>query len=620
MADRRDFWFLQAVTEGDLDDAFDGLERADRALSSDLGLTGITFGLDVEEHSPTPDLTVDVAPGAAYDADGQRCRVSSTQRLDLSVDYNGSPTTVTGGGNSKIVSIFLFFERELDDPQIDGNSVQVYFVRNESFDWKIVQGSEAVSPTAPGLESDKILLADVTLTFGQTQILNASIDMSRAQDAFKISAGALEVAVGTPEESDQAILTLLEGHISGTSNKHPATAIDYAGGAAWADGTTNPAATVEAQLDKVLTDLGAGSGTAKIASPGNNFPAWGITIPAGTLATHLTYLAAAAYHGYDGGANWADGSANGNGSVEATLDNIFSSLAGATGNDGAGKIGAKAIAGSPDSFSAGSVRSQLDALLTAVNARGRIASAETITGAWVHNGVAGDTNAALQTTAVPTSRKLLWAFNLGATVKGRMYARAVSASYPYGFELTVNAAWNGTNWQADDTGAAAKLFSWEGTLLTVFTGDDTKIVQRRKNSTGSAWSETSWDTADFAIGLGNPAATAATFAKNLLVPKLSPKAWGIVSTDGGGGVSIVEGVGLASVSIVSGDIRVTLRNAFKSANWHSEVNSRKATQPWANGHSHTTTTFDIRTSDNTPVQVSASSNALEIGFACFGEQ
>lgn len=46
-----------------------------------------------------------------------------------------------------------------------------------------------------------------------------------------------------------------------------AQGITYGGGPAWADGTTNPAASVEAQLDKILTDLGSGSGTAKIAGP-----------------------------------------------------------------------------------------------------------------------------------------------------------------------------------------------------------------------------------------------------------------------------------------------------------------------------------------------------------------
>ncbi|MCG8433737.1 MAG: hypothetical protein MJA83_06880, partial [Gammaproteobacteria bacterium] len=113
---------------------------------------------------------------------------------------------------------------------------------------------------------DKILLADITLSFGTTQILNGDISTSRRQDAFVLSAGALSVNTGTPEESDQAILTELNNHITGVSNLHPALAVDYAGGPAWHDGTTNPAATAEAQFDKIITDLVDAAGSDRIGA------------------------------------------------------------------------------------------------------------------------------------------------------------------------------------------------------------------------------------------------------------------------------------------------------------------------------------------------------------------
>lgn len=51
----------------------------------------------------------------------------------------------------------------------------------------------------------------------------------------------------------------------------PAADIDYGGGNAWADGTTNPAVTVEAQLDKIINVLaavggGGGDGASKVGS------------------------------------------------------------------------------------------------------------------------------------------------------------------------------------------------------------------------------------------------------------------------------------------------------------------------------------------------------------------
>lgn len=43
-----------------------------------------------------------------------------------------------------------------------------------------------------------------------------------------------------------------------------ASLVQYGGGGAWADGTTNPATTVEGQLDKNITDLAGAAGSAKI--------------------------------------------------------------------------------------------------------------------------------------------------------------------------------------------------------------------------------------------------------------------------------------------------------------------------------------------------------------------
>lgn len=56
----------------------------------------------------------------------------------------------------------------------------------------------------------------------------------------------------------------------------------YAGGPAWADGTTNPATSVEAQLDKIVTDLAGATGTAKIQGT-----ALGAELAVGTLAAQL---------------------------------------------------------------------------------------------------------------------------------------------------------------------------------------------------------------------------------------------------------------------------------------------------------------------------------------------
>lgn len=65
----------------------------------------------------------------------------------------------------------------------------------------------------------------------------------------------------------------------------------YSGGPNWADATTNPSNTVEGQLDKIVSDLASGAGTAKIngnalaaTPPGND------AVGGGTLAAQLQVL------------------------------------------------------------------------------------------------------------------------------------------------------------------------------------------------------------------------------------------------------------------------------------------------------------------------------------------
>src|SRR5690606_38829407 len=154
------------------------------------------------------------------------------------------------------------------DPRVDGNSLTDFFRRDESFQFIVAQGAEAPAGTAlpPPLRSDAILLADVTRTFGQTQILNANISTARRQDALVAGGSPRSLRRGRTLEALSDLLTFLNAHVSGTADRHPATAVDYAGGGNWANGTTNPATTVEGQLDKIIADLAATSGAPKVGA------------------------------------------------------------------------------------------------------------------------------------------------------------------------------------------------------------------------------------------------------------------------------------------------------------------------------------------------------------------
>ncbi len=232
MAERRDYYFGQLVTEDELDDGFAGLEQADRDLAVDLGLIGVTTGMTVSQHTPQ-NLTVDVSGGQGYDQDGQRLNIASTQVVDVSTDSSAVATTVAVAGNEKWVSLFVKFARALSDPRLDGNNVTVYFVREETFEIERVQGAEAPIGTAtrPALGADKILIADVQRTNGQTQILTANISTTRKQWAFQATAGAHSVAAGTPEEAIAAVLTHHNNHVVDTTQAHDINSIGFGNGA-----------------------------------------------------------------------------------------------------------------------------------------------------------------------------------------------------------------------------------------------------------------------------------------------------------------------------------------------------------------------------------------------------
>lgn len=278
---RFNFFFRQKVTEAELDAAFDACEQAFFQWALDNGVVGITAGADVAQNAGTPNLTVDVSgPASIYDQSGQRINWTGTQDVDCSVDENSNPTAVTTPGNEKYLTLFAKFVRSLSDARLDGEGNSVFFNRAESFVINVAQGAESAAPaTPPILRADEILLADIKLVFGQTQILNADISTTRRQWAIKTTGISPGIGVGTVEEAIQLLAT--------------SSSLEYGGGPAWHDGTTNPATTVEAQLDKIVAELAdettyGNGGADKVGNDAiSSFPA---NRAAGSVRDHLVAL------------------------------------------------------------------------------------------------------------------------------------------------------------------------------------------------------------------------------------------------------------------------------------------------------------------------------------------
>lgn len=415
--DRVDWYFRQLVTEAELDGAFDKVETADQNQNKDSGAVGVMSGLTVEE-SAVPDLNVIVAVGTAYGKQGRRVRVAAQQTLDVSQDFNSVTTTVATPGNAKWISVFLKADRTLSDPRVDGNSATVYFQRAETFGFKVVQSAEAPVPTKPALEADHILLVDIIRLEGQTTIQNAYLSASRREEQYVVTGTPHALQDGTTKEAFTALLGWLNDHLNDPA-AHPAADVDYDGGNAWADGTANPATTVEAQLDKIVADLtNAGAGTSGVQKIGvEDITQGGFTISAGTLWSALDTLV-----------DW--------------INQLDTQAVKITGN--------QTIAGIK-TFATGII-SQAQILLNTTP----------------------DTTAMVDGNDTPTSYKLIFQFRLDANTKFRLYVVNTGGANTGAILVSLNARWvSGTTWNRDSVGTSRKV------MLAVLTQDG--IVLRRYN-------------------------------------------------------------------------------------------------------------------------------------------
>lgn len=297
MSDRFDFYYRQKVTEAELDGAFSAAERAERSLASDLGFVGIAQGLAVAQQI-SANMTVQVVgPGVAYDQTGQRITIPSTQTLNCAVDEDSLNTAVVTGGNSRILSVFIEFDRVLTDPRIDGNSATVYFSRAESFQLHVAAGVEGAVPTPPALRSDQILLADITLAFGQSTIVNANISTARREWMFKTS-GAVTIAHGTAEEAIAAFVAAfsadalaLSNHLADPTDAHDASAISTIAAGNLAS-TNVQAALNELDTEKLALTGGTLSGPINMGAQNisNVNGVSGVTVVGSTSVTGATFL------------------------------------------------------------------------------------------------------------------------------------------------------------------------------------------------------------------------------------------------------------------------------------------------------------------------------------------
>lgn len=173
---RLGFYFDQTVQDDDLILLQDQVEGADQNIVKDWLGAGILSGLEVTANNPA-DLAVKILPGTGYDDYGRRVYVPATQTSDLTAQV---PATA---GNERWVTVVARFSRNNWDQRYDGAGQQVYYRQDESFTIAVLAAAEAAAGNAvkPAAAVGDIILADVLLAYGQTQIQAANIDSARRQ-------------------------------------------------------------------------------------------------------------------------------------------------------------------------------------------------------------------------------------------------------------------------------------------------------------------------------------------------------------------------------------------------------------------------------------------------------
>lgn len=278
---------------------------------------------------------------------------------------------------------------------------------------------------------------------------------------------------------EQIVAHALWDHINRTAHAHPATAIDYAGGPNWLDGTTNPAANVDATFDSIINDLiaqtAAHSGGHKIGAALTN----SVTFPS------LVYLSLAA------------------GTVKSQIDTLLvdqdNHLQGLhlTGNrHPAGDVDYGGGPSSPvsvlSSLPPQTVEAIIDSLINILGNRATGAGFLNYPNIWSviqHLSNTHDSTPAFISSDVPSASSFKPMFAFPVYVDGSfntVYLRLLAGSNGE-FVATINANWVFPNWQSDS----------HTNTSSILRAGPTALILQKESATSSPWSDSAWSNTGF---------------------------------------------------------------------------------------------------------------------------
>jgi hypothetical protein len=216
---RYNFYYKQPVTPKELNDAFGAAEEALQSLATGMGLKGLALNGEVVERAPVSGLGATVlGPMIAYDDQGQRIFMPQpTADVDLTIDENSASTVLTAPNQERYLGIFAKFQRTFTDARRDGNDQDVFYVQDESYQLIVAAGAPAATGTAsrPSLRVGHVLLADVRLTTGQTEVRTQHILTDRTQVMFRANGTNVTVQARTLQGVAQALVAALDNVVAG---------------------------------------------------------------------------------------------------------------------------------------------------------------------------------------------------------------------------------------------------------------------------------------------------------------------------------------------------------------------------------------------------------------------
>lgn len=164
---RQNYYFGKLVDVNEMDEFQNNIENSINLLKIIIG-KGIMKGGDFTINN----LSLTIDDTIAFDKDGNNILIDS-QILDLS--------SFVPAQDKIVVSITANFTREYSQSETDDQGNPVFFKEDESSHINFVEGDISANPIPPDILDSQVLIADITLSQGQTVIIQDNISYSRVK-------------------------------------------------------------------------------------------------------------------------------------------------------------------------------------------------------------------------------------------------------------------------------------------------------------------------------------------------------------------------------------------------------------------------------------------------------